>query len=103
MDEYTRKYMESNPEIFRDSYIRNIVQRIRAAADLDNFEEFLVHLLYAIDPKGINYASKEDIVSGIASFGVYLSEQEAVTLVSKLSKKDDLYSMKDLYYYIVSN
>jgi hypothetical protein len=103
MDEYTRKYMEDNHEVFRDSSIKNIAQRIRAANDLNDFNEFLVHLLYAIDPKGINYASKEDIVSGIASFGVYLSEQEAVTLVSKLSKKDDLYSMKDLYYYIISN
>ena len=103
MDEYTRKYMESNPEIFKDSYIKNIVQRIRAAADLDNFEEFLVHLLYAIDPKGNNYSSKEDIVSGIATFGVYLSDQEAFTLLSRLSRKGDLYSMEDLYNYIISN
>ena len=103
MDEYTRKYMESNPEIFRDSYVKNIVQRIRAAADLDNFEEFLVHLLYAIDPKGNNYSSKDDIVNGIATFGVYLSDQEAFTLLSRLSKKGDLYSMEDLYNYIISN
>ena len=103
MDEYTRKYMEANPEVFRDSHLRNIVQRIRGANDLDNFEEFLVHLLYAIDPKGFNYSSKEDIISGIASFGVYLSEQEAFTLLSRLSKKGNLYSMEDLYNYIISN
>ena len=95
--------MEANPEVFRDSHLRNIVQRIRGANDLDNFEEFLVHLLYAIDPKGFNYSSKEDIISGIASFGVYLSEQETFTLLSRLSKKGNLYSMEDLYNYIISN
>ena len=103
MDEYTRKYMEANPEIFKDSCVKNICQRIRAAADLDNFEEFLVHLLYAIDPKGNNYSSREDIANGIASFGVYLSDQEIFTLLSRLSKKGDLYSMEDLYNYIISN
>ena len=59
--------------------------------------------LYAIDPKGNNYSSKDDIVNGIATFGVYLSDQEAFTLLSRLSKKGDLYSMEDLYNYIISN
>ena len=62
-----------------------------------------MHLLYAIDPKGNNYSSKEDSISGIASFGVYLSEQEAFTLLSRLLKKGNLYSMEDLYNYIISN
>ena len=103
-DEYTRKYMISNPEIFRDADIKNVVNRIKNAAINNNdFEEFLVHLLYVIDPKGNNYCSKDDIVKGIASFGIYLSEQEIFTLLSKLRKEGDLYSMEDLYNYINSN
>ena len=101
-DEYTRKYMLSNPEVFRDSDIKNIVNRIRLISGED-FEDFLVHLLYAIDPKGVNYATKEDIDNGLKSFGVYLSEQEIATLISRLNRSGNLYSMEDFYNYIASN
>ena len=104
MDEYTRKYMISNKEIFRDADIKNVVNRIRLGTkDFNDFEEFLVHLLYVIDPKGANFASKEDITNGIQSFGVYLSEQEINTLVSRLNRSGNLYSMEDLFNYLVSN
>ena len=104
MDEYTRKYMISNKDIFRDADIKNVVNRIRLGTkDFNDFEEFLVHLLYVIDPKGANFASKEDITNGIQSFGVYLSEQEINTLVSRLNRSGNLYSMEDLFNYLVSN
>ena len=104
MDEYTRKYMLSNKEIFRDADIKNVVNRIRKGSnEFNDFEEFLVHLLYVIDPKGNNFVSKEDIISGIQSFGIHLSEQEINTLVSRLNRSGNLYSMEDLYNYLASN
>lgn len=106
MDEYTRKYMLSNPEIFRDANVKNVVNRIKLGCTgwNNDFEEFLVHLLFAIDPKGNNYTTKEEIVNGIKSFGIYLSEQEIMTLVDKLrcDEKGRL-SMEDLYNYIAAN
>ena len=104
MDEYTRKYMVSNPEVFRDSDIKNVVNRIRLGCkEYNDFEEFLVHLIYNIDPKCTHFVSKEDIVNGIKSFGIFLSEQEISTLVSRLNRSGNLYSMEDLYNYIASN
>ena len=103
-DEYTRKYMVSNPETFRDADIKNVVNRIRlVSGESNDFDDFLVHLLYAIDPKGANYVTKEDIVNGLKSFKVYLSEQEVATLVSRLNRSGNLYSMEDLYNYVASN
>ena len=101
-DEYTRKYMVSNPEVFRDSDIKNIVNRIRLVSG-DDFEDFLVHLLYVILPKGGDFASKDDIVNGLKSFNVYLSEQEIATLLSRLNRSGNLYSMEDFYNYVASN
>ena len=49
------------------------------------------------------YVSKDDIVNGIKCFGIYLSEQEISTLVSRLNRSGNLYSMEDLYNYIASN
>ena len=104
MDEYTRKYMISNQEIFKDSDIKNVVSRIRAGcSDFPNFDEFLVHLIYAIDPKGAHFVTKEDIANGIKSFGTFLSDQEISTLVSRLNRSGNLYSMEDFYNYIASN
>ena len=104
MDEYTRKYMLSNSDIFKDSDIQNIVSRIRLGAnEFNDFEDFLVHLLYVVDPKGSNYASKDDIINGVKTFGVFLSEQEISTLLSRLNRNGNLYSVEDLYNYLISN
>ena len=94
--------MVSNPEIFRDSDIKNIVNRIRLVSG-DDFEDFLIHLLYAIQPKGGDFASKDDIVNGLKSFNVYLSEQEIATILSRLNRSGNLYSMEDFYNYVASN
>ena len=73
------------------------------ANDFPDFEEFLVHLIYVIDPKGNNCVSKDDIVNGIKCFGIYLSEQEISTLISRLNRSGNLFSVEDLYNYLAAN
>ena len=97
-DEYTRKYMEGNSDIFIDSNIKNVISRIRIGSNnFGDYQDFLIHLLYVIDPKANNYATKEDIINGFKSFKIYLSDQELDTLISKLKVQGDMYSMEDLY------
>ena len=104
MDKYTRKYMVSNPEIFKDSDIKNVVNRIILGSnEFNDFEEFLAHLIYVIDPKGNNFVSKDDIINGIKSLEIFLSEQEISTLLSRLNRSGNLYSMEELYNYIAFN
>ena len=103
-DEYTRKYMENNSDIFIDSDIKNVVSRIRmSSSSFGEYQDFLIHLLYAIDPRANNYATKEDISNGFKSFKIYLSEQELDTLISKLKVQGNMYSMEDLYNYLATN
>ena len=103
-DEYTKKYMESNSDIFIDSNIRNVISRIRIGSlSLGDYQDFLIHLLHVIDPNAKNYATKEDIFNGLKTFKIYLSEQELDTLISKLKVQDDMYSMEDLYNCLSSN
>ena len=98
-DEYTRKYMESNSDIFIDSNIQNILSRIKigSKSNFEDYNDFLVHLLHVIDPKGINFASKEEIENGFKTFKIYLSEQEIETILNKLRNTGNKYSMEDLY------
>ena len=103
-DEYTRKYMEGNSDIFIDSNIKNVISRIRIGSNnFGDYQDFLIHLLYVIDPKANNYATKEDIINGFKSFKIYLSDQELDTLISKLKVQGDMYSMEDLYNCLSSN
>jgi hypothetical protein len=103
-DEYTRKYMECNSDIFIDSNIKNVISRIRIGSNnFGDYQDFLIHLLYVIDPKANNYATKEDIKNGFKSFKIYLSDQELDTLISKRKVQGDMYSMEDLYNCLTSN
>lgn len=103
-DEYTKKYMENNSDIFIDSDIKNVISRIRIGSHgFADYQDFLIHLLYVIDPKANNYVTKEDIVNGFKSFKIYLSDQELDTLISKLRVQNDLYSMEDLYNCLCAN
>ena len=103
-DEYTRKYMEGNSDIFIDSNIKNVISRIRIGSNnFGDYQDFLIHLLYIINPKANNYATKEDIINGFKSFKIYLSDEELDTLISKLKVQGDMYSMEDLYNCLSSN
>jgi hypothetical protein len=65
-DEYTRKYMVDNPEVFRDSDLYAIINRIRVSGyKSPSLEEFVVQVLKVIDPNGTNYVSIEDIGEGL--------------------------------------
>ena len=69
--------MENNSDIFIDSDIRNVVSRIRVGnKSFEEYQDFLIYLLYLNDPQGNNYSSKIDIINGFKKFKAYLSEQE---------------------------
>jgi hypothetical protein len=102
-DEYTKKYMRDNAEIFRDSDCSEVVERIRVSGNnYENMEKYLVDILKVIDPNNKGYVSGEEIREGFKKFNLYLTTQELITLLDYLKRnKDGLYSMEDLYYLIV--
>lgn len=64
-DEYTKKYMRENPEVFTDSNIDSIVTRLRLASNKHStYEEYLVECLKKIDAQGSEYVTRESIVEG---------------------------------------
>ncbi len=98
-DEYTRKYMHDNPEIFIDSDINMIVSRILdGKSNFESIDEYLVHVLKEIDPNGSNYATRDEIEEGFKKLDVYLTQQELSSLMTELEKNgEDKYSMEKLY------
>lgn len=64
-DDYTKKYMKDNAEVFRDSDLCAVLGRIKVAGlKYENLEDYVIDILKVLDPEGQNYVSKEDIVEG---------------------------------------
>lgn len=64
-DEYTKKYMIDNHEIFRDSDLNAVIERVKLAGlKYSNPEEFTIDLLKTLDPNGLHFITKDDILNG---------------------------------------
>ena len=102
-DEYTKKYMRDNAEVFRDSDPSGVVERIRlASVKYQSLDRFLIEMLRAIDPSGKGFVAKDAIIEGFKRFGLFLTTQELITLCDALRKDENgLCSMEDLYNLIV--
>ena len=102
-DEYTKKYMRDNAEIFRDSDCSEVIERIRiSGCRYKTLEEYLIDILRKIDPKNNGFVTSEEISEGFKHFGLYLSTQELITLLENLNKNQEgKYSMEDLYNLII--
>lgn len=66
-DDKTMNYMIDNSDIFRDSDIVRIIERIRKEAHrFKSFNEFLTDIISKIDPSNKGNVSKEEILDGLA-------------------------------------
>lgn len=75
MDEYTKKYMivsiiiktlnQDNGQVFRDSDLTSVINRIRSAVKEGNLEQFAVDLLKFIDPDANQFVTKDSILIGL--------------------------------------
>lgn len=62
-DEYTKKYMIDNSEMFRDSDLSFVINRLRKGSlKYKNMEEYSIEVLKALDPYGQHYADKSNII-----------------------------------------
>ena len=102
-DEYTKKYMRDNAEIFRDSDCSEVIARIRTAGNVfDNMDNYLVAILKGLDPENKGFISSDEICEGFKKFNLYLTTQELISLTDYLKKDENgNYSMEDLYNLIV--
>lgn len=65
-DEYTKKYMRDNPDIFTDSDMQAILNRVRLVGNKSgNYEEFLVQVIKCVDPNNDGFVSKENLGEGL--------------------------------------
>jgi hypothetical protein len=67
-DEYTKKYMTDNPDLFKDTDVVSVVGRIRTAGAKQNLEDYTVSLLKIIDPEASHWVSKDDVISGFKKY-----------------------------------
>ena len=102
-DEYTKKYMRDNAEIFRDADCSEVIERIRMAGNgYNDFDSYLVDILKVLDPNNKEFISSDEIYEGFKKFNLYLTTQEMISLTDYLKRDENgNYSMEDLYNLIV--
>lgn len=84
MDEYSEKYMEDNPEIFPQSSLTYIVNKIReGSAGFSSPNDFAVNLIRTLDTAGEGFVSLDRFKAGLAEIGVYLTDMEEHTVIRK--------------------
>ena len=102
-DEYTKKYMRDNAEIFRDSDCSEVIERIRISGNrFNDFNDYLVAILKALYPQNKGFVSSDEIFEGFKKLDLYLTTQELISLTNYLKRDENgNYSMEDLYNLIV--
>lgn len=103
-DDYTKKYMRDNAEIFGESDCSGVIEKIKIGqSKYNSVEAYLVDVLRVIDPNNKSFVSSDEILEGLKYFGINLTTQELVTLCENLDrdKNTGKYSMEDLYNLIV--
>jgi Ca2+-binding EF-hand superfamily protein len=76
--------MEDNPEIFPQSNITYILNKVREGArGFKTGDDYAVRLIETLDPTGQGAVDLARLRTGLATIGVYLTDQEEHTMIRK--------------------
>jgi len=73
-DNYTEKYMDDNPDQFPEAALENIISKIKKPSkSFASLQEYVVHLLAALDKNGDNVISFEEFSAGLKRMNICLT------------------------------
>jgi EF-hand domain-containing protein 1 len=65
-DEYTEKYMEDNPDIFKEASLENILNKIKKGhTQYKSLQEYAIALIAFLDKRGEGAIPFEDFINGL--------------------------------------
>ena len=85
-DEFSLKYMESNPHEFPMSDYRTVVSELNKFADK---EEGLRSAFIAIDEDGSGQLTLDELAAACESAGIVLVRQQVITMMRNLDTSQD--------------
>ena len=98
-DEYTHKYMKSKPDVFKESDIEQVVQRIKKlAANYKDYDEFLIDIVRKLDTNQNGFIDFDELYNGLRALGFNFTYQEVYTLQRYFDVNNDWkLSLKEFY------
>ena len=104
-DEYTKKYMEDNAELFRENDITQVLKRIIVnSCNFNSIDDYLITLLKYVDPDKKEWVSENKIDEGLKKMNLYLSSVELRTLTNHIKVNENgEYSMEDFFNLVGGN
>jgi Ca2+-binding EF-hand superfamily protein len=99
MDEYTEKYMEDNVEVFPESSIALVINKIKSGAHaFPSLQDYVINLMKRLDKNGDGVLCFDEFRSGLEGMDIHLTEQEVHTMVRKFDhNQDGRISMEEFY------
>ncbi len=89
-DEYTEKYFEANPEVFKEASCEHIIAKIRAlGGSFPSVEEYAKDILTKMDKNHDGYLSFVEFCDGLKARGLILTSQEEHTLMRSFDRNQD--------------
>ncbi len=89
-DEYTEKYFESNPEVFKEASVDHVLAKIKALGKgFPSVEDYAKTLMAKMDKNKDGFLSFEEFCVGLKALGIILTFQEEHTLMRRFDKNQD--------------
>jgi len=89
-DEYTEKYFEANPEVFKEASIYYVLNKIRTLGKgFPSIAEYSKDLMEKMDKNKDGYLCFDEFCTGLKNLGILLTYQEQHTLMRRFDKNQD--------------
>jgi len=90
MDEYSEKYLESNPEVFPEADIYKIFEKFRIEGKtFKTLDEYALHLIKSLDKRADGYLYFSEFFDLLKSQNIILSPQEEHAIIRKFDQSNE--------------
>jgi Ca2+-binding EF-hand superfamily protein len=98
-DDYTEKYMEDNPDIFKEQSLDYIINKIKKGASAHNsLQEYAIALMQRLDKNGDGFISFQEFTAGLRELNIFITHHEEHALMRRFdSNGDGKISMEEFY------
>jgi hypothetical protein len=74
-DEYTEKYMEDNPAVFKEASVEFFLDKIKQGGkSFPNMQEYAIHLMKVLDKNNDGFVDLIEFSNGLQSLGINVSK-----------------------------
>eukprot|EP01015_Nassula_variabilis_P010660 TRINITY_DN1860_c0_g1_i4.p1 TRINITY_DN1860_c0_g1~~TRINITY_DN1860_c0_g1_i4.p1 ORF type:complete len:571 (+),score=145.12 TRINITY_DN1860_c0_g1_i4:66-1778(+) len=98
-DDFTLNYMDQRPEIFPESQVEYVLDKVRShAKNWSSVEQFVIDFVKHVDRNNNGFIEFDELCEGLKALKIHLTYHESYTLMKKFDLNGDFkLSMEEFY------